>query len=385
MILKKHKLSLLTAVCAAIILLILRTVQLLTGVEYPSGFCLPEGQLINNIFNILLVITGIALAFTAFLDCKPLRGETIIPSKASAVYGGALIVYGAATAATALSQLSNGSYLFGGICLIGTISAIAAGMMTIVNGEVRPSTCVPVIILIVSFIVKNIVFYVSNPIITGIPQKLMVMTIYVLSLLFWINIGRMFSGGEKKLTRAASIASGFALGCVGTAYIGSSFLVMALDGEKWLLLDNTPDIELIAISLIPALLAGIMLFVKPRTAVQSDEAKPLKPVKKAAPDIPEKTSEPENTTAVPKGDMAAFPNTSDIPDTADFPAESKADIPAQSTVDIPAQSTVDIPAQNTADIPNTTDIPKKEEVKAPEHKEFDKYDIDAILDEYSKK
>ena len=371
MTLKKHKLSLLTAVCAAVILLILRTVQLLTGVEYPSGFCLPEGQLINNIFNILLVITGIALAFTAFHDCKPLRGEAIIPSKAYAVYGGALIIYGAATAATALSQLSNNSYLFGGICLIGTIAAIAAGMMTIVNGEVRPSTCVPVIILIVSFIVKNIVFYVSNPIITGIPQKLMVMTIYVLSLLFWINIGRLFSGGEKKLTRAASIASGFALGCVGAAYIGSSFLTMALDGEKWLLLDNTPDIELIAISLIPALLAGIMLFVKPGTAAQSDEEKPSKPIKKAAPDIPEKTSEPENTIDVPKEAMADFPNTSDIPDTADFPAESTADIPAQSTEDIPAES--------------KADIPKKEEVKAPEHKEFDKYDIDAILDEYSNK
>ncbi len=363
MTLKKQKLSLLTAVCAAIILLILRTVQLLTGVEYPSGFCLPEGQLINNIFNILLVVTGIALAFTAYLDCKPLRDAAIIPGKAYAVYGGALIIYGAASAAPALSQLSNGSYLFGGVCLIGTIAAIAAGMMTIVNGEVRPSACVPVIILIVSFIVKNIVFYVSNPIITGIPQKLMVMTIYVLSLLFWINIGRLFSGGEKKLTRAASVASGFALGCVGAAYIGSSFLVMAFDGEKWLLLDNTPDIELIAISLIPALLAGIMLFVKPGTA----EVKPLKPVKKAAPVLPEKPAEPKNTIDAPKED------------TEDIPVENTVDIPVESTTDIPAESTENIPVESTAD------IPQNNEVKAPENKEFDKYDIDAILDEYSKK
>ncbi|MCH5324094.1 MAG: hypothetical protein J1E39_02670 [Eubacterium sp.] len=379
----KLKLSPICAAASALILLILRTVQLTVAVEYPSGFYLPSGGAINIVYTVLMIIAAAAVAYTAYLDCKPLRGRKLelLPTKPASVYGIAVIIYGAAMASYALAQLSAEIGFYGIVCMIGALSAVGLGMLILANGKIRPMCCIPVVLMIISFIIKCIFFFISNPIITGIPQKLMVMMIYVLSVLFWINMGRLISDGEKKLTRTAATASGLALGCAWLAYVGSSFLLMLTDGEKWLLLDDTPDLELIVIGAIPAVLTLILLFCS-------------KPVKARRP-------------ARPSSERAAAPVGADRPARKrPQPAQRKAAeekavkqevVQENSKPEIPKPEqedavTVEEPKQEipvSVSEPETPASAAEPELPAPaekpEAKEYDKYDIDAIIEQYTKK
>ncbi len=353
----KLRLSPIFAAAAALVLLTVRTVQLNTAIEYPSGFCLPDGNTVNLLYILLMIACAVGLALLSYKDCRTFRGSGVsgISSAGAVIYGVAVIIYGAAAASNALSLLLTNVEIYGIICAVGAAAAIVLGMMIIADGKIKPYCCIPAMLLIISYIVKSIVFYVSNPIITGIPQKLMVMMIYVLTVLFWINTGRLFSGAEKALTRTASAASGLALGCACIAYAGSSFLLMLTDGEKWLLLDDTPDIELIAIGLIPAVLSLILIYSGKQGAQNAPAADLPQPI--AAEDhntpTPAETQPVENTVAVENIETV----------------ESAEAVESAETVE-------------KAETVESTEPLSEEKADTPHRDEFD---LDAILDKYSKK
>ena len=89
------------------------------------------------------------------------------------------------------------------------------------------------------------------------PQKLMMMLFYVLTVLFWINAGRFLCGAEKKLTRTALIASGYFCSASAVAYIISCYVLLAVDSEKWAVIaqnspETLPDLEIMVTALVPA-------------------------------------------------------------------------------------------------------------------------------------
>lgn len=103
------------------------------------------------------------------------------------------------------------------------------------------------------------------------PQKLMMMLFYVLTVLFWINAGRFLCGAEKKLTRTALIASGYFCSASAVAYIISCYVLLAVDSEKWAVIaqnspETLPDLEIMVTALVPALLAAVVQFSKKREA-----------------------------------------------------------------------------------------------------------------------
>ena len=260
------KKAIIAAVLFGVIFLILRLIQLENAVEYPSGFYAAGMELFNISFNILLVVSAAVIGVLAFLDCKNSDYKSIgkISASGASALGICMILGGASMTVSVISEFTNGLDFFSLFTIAGCAAYLAGGMIILANGRITPPLCISPIIIIIYYLLKCVEYYLANPIITGMPQKLMLMLFYVVSVLFWINTGRLFSGIEKKLTRAAAVTSGLFTGVVACGYAIGGMLFAAVDGEKWLLLSDTADIELAVTGFVPAIIAVILLCSKAR-------------------------------------------------------------------------------------------------------------------------
>ncbi len=380
---KNIKLSPICALAAAVLLAAVRLIQLMTGVDVPSGLYTVGADFINILYGVLMVICAAGLAVTAYYDSKRYDADIFsLSSKRQMLLGFFLILAGAAMAATLFGEMSDGIGFVQIIEIIGTVTLLAFGM-TVITGGVKVYMCLLAVLLVIVYILRCIFFYVSHPIITGMPQNLMIMTVYVLTLLFWINLGRIISGGEKRLTRTAVIASGLATGCAWFAYVSSSMLLMLFDGEKWLKLASTPDLEMIIGGAVPALIALTMLIgakeiageqhnstntdkpqsddkdrrnsTKPDTAVYADKDEPIL------------TDEDENLTAT---DTTVIADNEQDNSTA-FDTDNADDSGNSTNTDTP-------------DTGDGVDNEPEDELKDEPEDDSKKYDLDEILKKYSK-
>lgn len=374
---KNIKLSPICAGAAAVLLAAVRLIQLMTGVDVPSGLYTVGADFINILYGVLMVICAAGLAVTAYYDSKRYDADIFsLSSKRQMLLGFFLILAGAAMAATLFGEMSDGIGFVQIIEIIGTVTLLAFGM-TVITGGVKVYMCLLAVLLVIVYILRCIFFYVSHPIITGIPQNLMIMAIYVLTLLFWINLGRIISGGEKRLTRTAVIASGLATGCAWFAYVSSSMLLMLFDGEKWLKLASTPDLEMIIGGAVPALIALTMLIGAKEIAGEQHNSTKTDTVISADKDEPIMADEDDDTTA------------NDTAVTADEEQDNSTVFDTDNSVDDDSGNSTNTDTPDTED--GVDNEPEDKPVDEPEeelgNKSYDdskKYDLDEILKKYSK-
>lgn len=264
-ILAKKK-AIIAAVLFGVLFLILRIVQLENAVEYPSGFYAAGNELFNGVFNILLAVGAAAIAALAFFDCRNSGFKSIdkISTTGASSIGIFMILGGASMSLSVIGEFTNGLDFFSLFTIAGCAAYLAGGMIILAKGKITPPLCVSAIIVIIYYLLKCVDYYLANPIITGMPQKFMLMLFYVVSVLFWINTGRLFSGVEKKLTRAAAVTSGLFLGALTCAYAIGGMLFSAVDGEKWLMLSDMADIELTVTGFVSAAIAVALMCSKQR-------------------------------------------------------------------------------------------------------------------------
>ena len=262
-------------IISAALLTVLRMIQLSSGTEYPSNLYAAGSEALNTVYNILLIVSATAISILAFFDIKNARVKTAdeLSEKSCTAVGIVMILAGAAWILPVINDFSAGTVgIYTITSLAGCIAYLAGGMTIMSSSKIVPAQCISAVFIIINYLIVAVRFYLGSPIITGMPQKLMLMLFYILTILFWINMGRFMCGGEKKFTRTALIASGYFSGACSAAYLISCFALAAADAEKWAQLIDVPDLELIITAFVPAVLAGIVQFSKKRVSAQADDA-----------------------------------------------------------------------------------------------------------------
>lgn len=252
-------------VISAVVLTVLRMIQLNTGTEYPSNLYAAGSEILNTVYHILLIVSAVAISILAFFDIKNSEPKTAaeLSAKSCTAVGIVMILAGAAWILPVINDFSAGTVgIYTITSLAGCIAYLAGGMTIMSSSKIVPAQCISAVFIIINYLIVAVKFYLGSPIITGMPQKLMLMLFYILTVLFWINMGRFMCGGEKKFTRTALIASGYFSGACSAAYLISCFALAVTDPEKWAQLIDVPDLELIITAFVPAVLAGIVQFSK---------------------------------------------------------------------------------------------------------------------------
>lgn len=273
------KKAVLAGAVSAVVLTVMRIVQLISCTEYPSLLYAQGCEVFNTMFSVLLVLSAVVISICAYFDAKNanISYAADLSAKSCNVFGVIMIIAGAVWILPVINDFSYGSVGFTTITSLACcIAYLIGGMSMMASAKIVPAHCISAIFIIINYLIVAVKFYLSSPIITSMPQKLMMMLFYVLTVLFWINAGRFLCGAEKKLTRTALIASGYFCSASAVAYIISCYVLLAVDSEKWAVIaqnspETLPDLEIMVTALVPALLAAVVQFSKKREATGEPE------------------------------------------------------------------------------------------------------------------
>lgn len=273
------KKAVLAGAVSAVVLTVMRIVQLISCTEYPSLLYAQGCEVFNTMFSVLLVLSAVVISICAYFDAKNanISYAADLSAKSCNVFGVIMIIAGAVWILPVINDFSYGSVGFTTITSLACcIAYLIGGMSMMASAKIVPAHCISAIFIIINYLIVAVKFYLSSPIITSMPQKLMMMMFYVLTVLFWINAGRFLCGAEKKLTRTALIASGYFCSASAVAYIISCYVLLAVDSEKWAVIaqnspETLPDLEIMITALLPALLAAVVQFSKKRKATGEPE------------------------------------------------------------------------------------------------------------------
>lgn len=266
-------------IISAVVLTVMRIIQLISCTEYPSLLYAQGCEVFNTAFSVLLVLSAAVISICAYFDAKNanIRCAADISAKSCNVFGVVMILAGAVWILPVINDFSAGTVgLYTITSLACCIAFLISGMTVMSSAKIAASQCVSVIFIIINYLIAAVRFYLASPIITGMPQKLMVMLFYILTIMFWINTGRFMCGGEKKFTRTALIASGYFCTASALAYVISCYVLLIADNEKWAVIaqnspETLPDLELMVTAVVPAIIAAIIQFSRKNTAEPDEQ------------------------------------------------------------------------------------------------------------------
>lgn len=264
----KGKLSLVGAILFTIILSVLRYFQISMGTELPSGFYMQGQEVFNVGFNVILAAVGICTVLAVVFELKEKYGNSKkkisiinkpVVGRAAAVVGVCFILSGASMSISVINGFTSVITIDTVFSALSCVALIIGGISAFSTSKLSAPLTVTALITIITFLVKAVFYYLDNTVITVMPQKLMMMLYLVVSALFWINLGRMLSGGEKKLTRIAMMSAGFFCGITTFANSVSTIIFAAVNPEKWDMLTDLPDIEFMITGVTAAVIAAAYL------------------------------------------------------------------------------------------------------------------------------
>lgn len=274
------KKAFLAGIVSAVVLSVMRIMQLISCTEYPSLLYAQGSEVFNTVFSILLILSAVVISVLAYSDVKHAKAGTAaeLSEKGCNVFGIVMILAGAVWILPVISDFSAGTVGLGTIISLACCVAYLVGGMTMMStSKIVPAHCISAIFIIINYLIVAVKFYLASPIITGMPQKITMMMFYVLTILFWINLGRFMCGGEKKLTRTALVASGYFCTASALAHVIGCYALLAADSEKWAVIaqnspETLPDLEIMVTALVPAVLAAVVQFSKKRETVSDGDA-----------------------------------------------------------------------------------------------------------------
>lgn len=274
------KKAFLAGIVSAVVLSVMRIMQLISCTEYPSLLYAQGSEVFNTVFSILLILSAVVISILAYSDVKHAKAGTAaeLSEKGCNVFGIVMILAGAVWILPVISDFSAGTVGLGTIISLACCVAYLVGGMTMMStSKIVPAHCISAIFIIINYLIVAVKFYLASPIITGMPQKITMMMFYVLTILFWINLGRFMCGGEKKLTRTALVASGYFCTASALAHVIGCYALLAADSEKWAVIaqnspETLPDLEIMVTALVPAVLAAVVQFSKKRETVSDGDA-----------------------------------------------------------------------------------------------------------------
>ena len=225
----------LTAIIVSLAAVLLRVFQLLVVVDYSEMgfFDMNAGFLPCYGLYILFILAAVILVIGAVSDKKKsheafrFKAKSLSPKQTSAL-GFSFV----AAAALKLYDLVFGFKLsldYAGEAVIFVVFAVI-GFILLSKKAVSPSAGYLQLLISISFTIKSAVLFMQDTIIVRVSDELILLMSYIMSVLFFLALGRFLSANESKHSRGKLFV------CGGTAAILS--LCASLSGYIALIVDN---------------------------------------------------------------------------------------------------------------------------------------------------
>lgn len=216
--------------------------------EFPSQFFTTDGIVMSVILLVFPLVSAVALYLCA-VERHVVRWIQDLSYAASSVRGNVcaitFIIYGASMLIPFINAFSSGMDFYAVLSLISAVSVIAMGMFLLAKNKFHPAFCIPAILTIINFIIKAMMYFVSNPLVKNSSQKYLYMCYLIFSAVFWLVFGRLLSGEGKSRTMTGVAVAGYCTAITGAVYCISPLALMISDSSKWMLLTDTADITTI--------------------------------------------------------------------------------------------------------------------------------------------
>lgn len=194
-------------VTASGVMFIFRIAQLLTVVDFETMgfFDSAAPYLLTNGIYLFFLLAAVIFGVGIFLDKK--KGYDCYTCKASGLSPKFTLIMGISFIAgfcLQFFQLFFGSGLRG-LALVGEIvtmaAYLAAAFMLLARKEIKPSIGYIQLVISVSYTVKAAALFMQDTIIVRVSDELILLLSYVMSVLFFLALGRFISGNETKTSR----------------------------------------------------------------------------------------------------------------------------------------------------------------------------------------
>ena len=138
------KKAVLAGAVSAVVLTVMRIIQLVSCTEYPSLLYANGCEAFNTVFNVLLIISAAVISILAYFDVKNANftAASELSEKGSNIFGIIMIIAGAVWILPVINDFSSGSvgfttitslacciaYLIGGMSMMGTPKIVPGGL-----------------------------------------------------------------------------------------------------------------------------------------------------------------------------------------------------------------------------------------------------------------
>ena len=212
---KNSKLALFFFVAMTAVSTVIRYFQSVLSIDAETGFYYEDSGFLGVLLYIVLGVTAVGLVLLAFLDRKKgsaafTKKAELFTSKQNSISGVLFLIAGCGCFYSVISMFGGG---LDPMSLIGSVIASAAflrvGFIMLGNKTLKPACGYILLVLTVYYTVRSASLFMSTLIITRISESLIELLVYVSLVLFLLNLGRIYSRNETKLTRVKTIALGF--------------------------------------------------------------------------------------------------------------------------------------------------------------------------------
>lgn len=150
------KKAVLAGAVSAVVLTVMRIIQLVSCTEYPSLLYANGCEAFNTVFNVLLIISAAVISILAYFDVKNAKvtaaGE--LSEKGSNIFGIIMIIAGAVWILPVINDFSYGSVGFTTITSLACcIAYLIGGMSMMASAKIVPAHCISAIFIIINYLI----------------------------------------------------------------------------------------------------------------------------------------------------------------------------------------------------------------------------------------
>ncbi len=149
------KKAVLAGAVSAVVLTVMRIIQLISCTEYPSLLYANGCEAFNTVLNVLLIISAAVISILAYFDVKNAKvtaaGE--LSEKGSNIFGIIMIIAGAVWILPVINDFSYGSVGFTTITSLACcIAYLIGGMSMMASAKIVPAHCISAIFIIITIL-----------------------------------------------------------------------------------------------------------------------------------------------------------------------------------------------------------------------------------------
>lgn len=265
---KNSRLSVIFFAVMTVLLTAVRTLQLIFSVDYTTGFYKEDSGFLGILLYILFGVTAAGTLFLALFDKKKggaafTKTADLFTPKQNSVSGVLFLIAGCGCFYSVISMFGSGldaMSLIGSV--ISSVAFIMTGFILIGNKRLKPACGYILLVLTVYYTIRSASLFMATLIITRISESLTELLVYVLLVLFLLNLGRIYSRNETGSTRTKTILFGFTCSAMAISMSAARLIALLAAPASADMAGVSYPIEFFAVGVLAAG-ATAVLFAKP--------------------------------------------------------------------------------------------------------------------------